>query len=352
MTIHFARMANRFQRSISGKLFIRERSGFLGGGAIDEEELSSLSNIPGIARVIPIVLARLRPHEIVVFGLPQMVLGVPLPDIPELLKGTSLVQGRYPQQPDECLLGANLAQPNRTSFYYNGKLKSFFYYGGAYKSLFYYGGTTWKVAGVMERTNGQEDQEAILSLSAMEALTGRKGIVSYGVVTGKPNISPDSLAALIEAKHPHWEVLPPKLLLQNIRKSEILWNALTLGTGLLAVLIGGIGILTTMMMAVQEQTKEIAILKSLGASHSQVFSLFLLQSLLISGTGSSLGLFAGLLFVKKVNFILAGQGMILFEPTAALLGAGLLLAILLSLFGGFYPAFSGSKIRVAEALRR
>jgi putative ABC transport system permease protein len=336
MAVHFRRMSNRFQHYVSYKLFIRERSGFLGGGALEEKELLSLSADQKVDRVIPIVLARLHSHEIVVFGLPQIVLGIPISEIPSLLKDVPLLWGRYPQSNDECLLGANIAQEDPD----------------LQRSLFHYDGQVLKVAGVMSRTNGQEDQEAILSLSTLENLTGRNGIVSYGIVTAKPSISLDSLASTIEAQHPHWEVIPPKLLFQNIQKSEILWDALTAGTGLLAVIIGGIGILTIMMMAVQEQIKEIAILKSLGAGHLQIFFIFFLQSLLISGIGSLLGLSAGLLFVEKANGILAKQGMVLFEPTAGFLGTGFLLAILLSLFGGLYPALYGSRIRIAEALHR
>lgn len=335
MTVHFHAMATRFNAFLTDKLFIRDRSGFFGGGVLDEQELKSLSGKAGLKRVIPVVVSRLRSHEVVVFGLPQIAIGVPLSAISELFKSAPLVSGRWPQHDNECLLGADIAlQPRADN-------KTFIYQGKAFQ-----------IAGVMGRTNGPEDREAVFSLSAMQHRLGREGIVSYGIVIAPSPADLKTLAASLEAAHPHWEVIPPEMLSQELHQNEMLWNALTLGTGFLAALIGGIGILMSLMMAAQERTRDIAISKSLGASHFQIALAFFMESVILAFFGSGLGFLGAFLFITQTNARLVGQGIMLFEPSFRLLGLTFVFALLLAILGGVYPAIRAARIQTAEALRR
>lgn len=334
MSLHFHTMSAHFKLFVQDKLFIRDRSGFFGGGVLDEQELRHLSHYPGIEQVAPVVVARLHRHEVVVFGLPQIAIGIPLKAVPTLFGSAPLLWGHWPEHENECLLGADIAQNK------------------AANNTFVYSGKSFHIAGVMARTGGQEDGEAVFSLSALERLLGRNGIVSYGIVVVNRSVSTIALAHSIEAAHPQWEVIPPDVLSQELHRSEALWDALTVGTGLLAALIGGIGILTAMMMSVQERLKEIAITKSLGAGGSQIFLTFFFEALIIAVFGSVLGFLFGYLFIEQANVMLAKQGMTLFEPTIHLLGLNFAFALMLALFGGVYPAMHGARLKIAAALRR
>ncbi len=335
MVVHFHKMASRFENYAEGKIFIRDRSGFFGAGAIEKDELLTLSQMAGVKEVIPMIVARLHSRELMAFGLPQIVLGVPKEKLPELFKDTPLLWGSWPENSGDSLLGIDVAEEQ----------------GNLHSSSFTYAGKKFRVSGVMARTDGPEDHQVTVPLSDLEKLLGREGLVSYGVVIPKPGESASALAQLIGNKHSNWDVLPPTLVSQGIRGSERLWGALTMGVGFLTVLIGGIGILTVMMMAVRERIREIAILKVLGASRSQIFLLFLFEAFILSLLGSVAGLLLGMVFILGVSHPLARQGMVLFEPTTLLIFLSFFLALVLSLLGGLYPAFYGAKIKPADVLR-
>lgn len=333
MAIHFHNMASRFDGYAAGKLFIREEAGFFGAGAIPESRIASLSRLRGVKNVIPILISRLDPGEVLVFGFPKIALGLPVDRIPILLHDVPLARGRWPQSGGECALGADVA-------------------GDAARTTFTYLGKVFTVSGVMGRTDGQEDEEMVVPLRSLESLLGRNGMVSYGIVIPDGSVPEQSLARAIVDLDPHLQVLPPEILRRDVRRSELLWDTLTLGTGAIAALVGGIGILTVMMMSVQERIGEIAVARALGADAKQIFSLFLMEASILSFIGSALGFSAGMAFTAAANRFLERDGMILFQPTPALAIFSLALSVALAAAGGLYPAWRGARMEIAAAIRR
>lgn len=335
MAFHFHKLASRFESAVGGKIFIRERSGFFGAGAIDQNELFNLKKEPGVADVVPLTVARLQVHQIFVIGFPQIAIGIPLEKISLLLKDVSFLSGRFPETPDECMLGINIAMQE-----------------GLHPDFFTFEGKKFRVAGILARTNGPEDEEMIVPLSSMQEILGRHRLVSFGLVIPENESKADALADRLSKKYEKWQVIPPSLLAREIKRSSGLWNFLTIGTALLSAFVCGILILVVMMMAVQERIKEIGILTVIGASRIQIFTGFILESLFLSLIGSGLGLAVGFLTIAGANQFLARQGMVLFEPNGSLVLFAFLSSVGLSLFGGFYPALYGSGLPPAEALRR
>ena len=78
------------------------------------------------------------------------------------------------------------------------------------------------------------------------------------------------------------------------RRTPSSLQQLLLACGLLALLIGGIGIVNTMLVSVGRRTKEIAVLKTLGLKGYQVVPLFLMEAVLLGIAGSILGMLAGI----------------------------------------------------------
>jgi lipoprotein-releasing system permease protein len=104
-------------------------------------------------------------------------------------------------------------------------------------------------------------------------------------------------------------------LLQAVQLETTLLNILLF----LIIAVAGFGILATFFMIVVEKTRDIGILKSLGASGTGVMSIFLNYGLLLGITGSGVGLLGGLLFVRYINDIANGlewfSGREIFDPT-------------------------------------
>jgi putative ABC transport system permease protein len=127
------------------------------------------------------------------------------------------------------------------------------------------------------------------------------------------------------------------------------------GTALVALLVGGIGIMNIMLVTVTERTQEIGLRKAIGASRKDIFLQFLIESTTISiiggGLGIILGIFAAYGFGNLVAQAMPGGGDwgAVVEPTAILMA--FTFAVGLGILSGLFPAMKASKLDPAEALR-
>ncbi len=143
-----------------------------------------------------------------------------------------------------------------------------------------------------------------------------------------------------------------ELLVQNEQASDAI-GRLVLVVGLLALVIGGIGIANTMLVTVTRRTAEIAVLKALGLKGCQVTLLFLIEAAVLGLAGSLVGLPLGL-GVSRVLLALAVQ----FFPTPVTwrlypvpLVTGLVVGVVVTAVFGFLPALAAAQTRPMQVLR-
>lgn len=127
--------------------------------------------------------------------------------------------------------------------------------------------------------------------------------------------------------------------------TDILTGSLFL-IGLISAVVGGIGIANTMFMSVVERTKEIGILKSIGASSWQILALFLTEAGLIGGVGGLIGLGLGMILMAPIPYL----GIIPYLAPEVAAGV-VVFAMVVGLAAGFVPARNASSIPAIEALR-
>lgn len=145
---------------------------------------------------------------------------------------------------------------------------------------------------------------------------------------------------------------------QEINKS---FNNVTLMLsilGIIVLIVAAIGIINTMIMAVHERTKSIGVMKSLGASSSDILSMFLFQSAVIGFIGSvigsiiSFGLFKLISYYVEHTLLKQGFSLNLLNTIPWwLIAATIAFSIVISLLAGIYPAIRASKLDPIEALR-
>ncbi len=114
-----------------------------------------------------------------------------------------------------------------------------------------------------------------------------------------------------------------------------------------SLLVGGIGIMNIMLVAVTERTREIGVRKAVGARRRDILRQFLLESLVLSALGGLLGLGLGLAITLLVDR--SGAFRTVITPGAPALAVGFALGV--GVFFGYYPARKAARLHPVEALR-
>ena len=131
---------------------------------------------------------------------------------------------------------------------------------------------------------------------------------------------------------------------------------MTNSIALIAVLIALIGVINTILMSVFERTKEIGVMKAIGASRLDIFRIIWMETTLICVIGGVAGDLIAILGTNIVEHILrqvlpyAPGGKLVFI-TPLLLVSSFIGALAAGLFAGIYPAFRASSMRPVEAIR-
>ncbi len=138
-----------------------------------------------------------------------------------------------------------------------------------------------------------------------------------------------------------------------------LLQALLGSVGALALLVAALGVANTMLMAIYERTREIGVLKALGASRREIRLLFMVEAGLIGLIGGFVGLILGALLGRLVDYIahrylieegVTGVGLLSVIPPWLALGA-LAFAALIGVLAGLYPAARAARLDPVSALR-
>ena len=117
--------------------------------------------------------------------------------------------------------------------------------------------------------------------------------------------------------------------------------------GSISLIVAGLGIMTSMIVAVNERTREIGIKKAIGASNFSIMMEFLIESLFVSVIGCLIGILIGSLAAFAAGQIV---GMSLMIPFNYLFTCTLA-AVILGVIFGVYPAVKASKLSPVQALR-
>lgn len=152
-----------------------------------------------------------------------------------------------------------------------------------------------------------------------------------GISTGKDMITITNLNQLVD----------------EADKANRVMTLLLGGIAAVSLLVGGLGIMNIMLVAVTERTKEIGVRRAIGAKQGDLLTQFLLEALYLSGIGAIAGVAAGIWGVNlfaRYGFETAISFQAIQISTLVAMGAGLLF--------GVYPAISASSVPPVEALRR
>jgi putative ABC transport system permease protein len=142
-------------------------------------------------------------------------------------------------------------------------------------------------------------------------------------------------------------------LIETFGTILVVLNAIMVLIAGISVLVAAVNIMNTMYTSVIERTKEIGIMKSIGARNSTILWMFFLESGILGLIGGSIGVLLGYGFAKLGGSILAATGYAMLQPYFPwwLTVGSLVFSFLVGAVSGFFPARSASKLKPVDALR-
>jgi len=208
----------------------------------------------------------------------------------------------------------------------------------------------FRVVGIYETGVSFQDGGGVVTLRDAQRLFGQPNKVSFLGIWLQEQAAADAVIHRVEARFPEVDVSKASAFTEDVSDLQAM-EAMVWGVSLMALVVGGLGMMNTMVMSVFERTREIGVLRALGWRRWRVLWMVLRESVtltLLGGLGGSLVAVAVGLLLNTVPII---QGWFEMQYSGGLFGQALATAIGLGMVGGLYPAWWASNLRPAEALR-
>ena len=211
-------------------------------------------------------------------------------------------------------------------------------------------GNEFKITGIYETGSIFYDTAMYTSLERLQNLTDNEGEISSISVKIKKDANLTTVNDNIKDKYNDTlNTITTEEMSQTIDDTLGMINSATTAIEALAIIIGGLGVINTMMMTVFERTREIGVLKSVGWTKKRILTMIMGESIvltLLSGIiGSVLGVL-GVVLLLKVN---GGDMTLVFNINIFI--KAFAVALTVGILGGLYPAIKASRLSPTEALR-
>ena len=229
----------------------------------------------------------------------------------------------------------------------------------------------FKVAGIIRSTRSESDYSVYMSLNDVLDINAwvngrrfdpKKDGFDTAIVVADDRQNVLNIASQINDMG--FMAYTPQKFIEGVNNYFVVLQIIFGGVGGIALLVAAIGIANTMTMAILERTREIGLMKAIGATNQDVLSIFLGESASIGFIGGIGGVLLGLLLGELINIFgsvyMAGQdsgmmggsstGILATTPLWLILFA-LLFSTLIGLISGVYPAVQAASLVPVQALK-
>ena len=212
--------------------------------------------------------------------------------------------------------------------------------------------TELTVVGIVTGGALVEDGSIVLSLPLFQEIMASEGkinVIDLRLEPGSSEADVEAVCQQINKQVPEVRAVSVSEHLNNSQGYQMI-RAMSWGTSLLAVLVGVLGVMNTMLMTVFERKQEICVLLALGWKRGRIVRMILYESALLGLVGGVVGVMLGVVGVKVMQESPAIRGLL--EPD---MGWGLLLtsvaiAVVVGVMSGLYPAWRSSRLQPSQAL--
>jgi ABC-type antimicrobial peptide transport system permease subunit len=210
--------------------------------------------------------------------------------------------------------------------------------------------SNFRVVGIFETGQAFEDAGVVIGLREAQALTGKPRQVQFYMVSLRDPERAGAVRNELAATFPELEFSLTSELDEAMSDFRVLKDMAN-QVSFVAVFIGAVGMLNTMLMSVLERTREIGVLRSLGWRRRQVLGMILNESLVLGIVGGVCGVPLGLGLGELIGATGVWGGAIEPAYTTRMFVQAVVVAVVAGVVGGIYPAWRATRMRPVEALR-
>jgi len=219
------------------------------------------------------------------------------------------------------------------------------------------------IVGILEPTLTVPDSQAFMPLAAAQRLYVKDlppdmadslvpaQTITHIVVYPRAGENVDQLASRLQGALPKVTAVTAKEFDQTIGSMANLLSGIIVGVGLISLVVGGLSVVNTMAMSVNERTREIGIKRAIGGRRRRIIFELVSEAGLIGLIGGLLGLVLGAIVVSLGNQAGEDSGTVLFNLTATTAVSAVIFATALGMVAGIVPATHAARLDPVQALR-
>lgn len=303
------------------------------GGRLPESLGPRLAEVPGVTGVSSEMIAFVSRSG----GGPMLAAGVPL--TAPLLRDAPIIAGRSlrPGDTRHVVLGDSIAESLGLGPGATIELQE----------------EEFEVVGIARWASRMNRGLALMPLAELQAITFRPGQVTGFHIRLEANASPARRSEIRARLSSVGPVLVSEAaeVMDSDRNVAVL-NAISFAVSLIALALGGLNVLSTQLMSVQERTREIGMMAAIGWPDRRLVALIVLEGMLLGVMGCLLGIVVGVAASGFFEAIPTIGHFISFKPSVSGLVAPLVGGLVMCLLGALYPAWRAVRLSPAAALRR
>jgi putative ABC transport system permease protein len=213
--------------------------------------------------------------------------------------------------------------------------------------------TRFRIVGIANYQSALNRSMIYMLLTDLQDIAFRQSQVTMFEIKLQPTLAPAAIEA-VKAEIGRMDSLfatPTDQLLQHDRNLLVM-KAISRSVSLIALTMGGLSVLNSLLMAVQERTREIGILSAIGWARSRIMASIVFEGVLIGIAGCIIGIPLSYAISLLFRHLPTIGDILSFHPDLAMTPPTLLVSIALCAVGSLYPAWSAASMSPAEALRR
>ncbi|MEM9186757.1 MAG: ABC transporter permease [Planctomycetota bacterium] len=216
-------------------------------------------------------------------------------------------------------------------------------------------GEDFQVVGVYDGFSVIEKGTIVMAIDQLQEHMDREGEVSGFSIIAMNGTTAEGLQQIIADIE---AIDPSRIDAQLAREAVENQPGVKMGIGMawvtssIAMVIGTLGMLNTMLMSLQERVGEIGLLRAVGWTRSRIAKMILGESVLLSLLGGLVGVLAAFGLVEMLTWLPSAKGFISGQIDATVVAQGMAIAVGVGIVGGLLPALNATRLAPAEALRQ